>query len=45
MYLLRIHAGFVLKASFGAAELLPEANGVAPQLDVTVTVTINPKVW
>ena len=37
--------GFVLKASFGAAQVIPEANGVAPQLDVTVTVTINPKVW
>eukprot|EP00434_Breviolum_minutum_P034969 symbB.v1.2.030952.t1/scaffold3543.1/size54354/3 len=35
--------GFVLKASFGAAQVIPEANGVAPQLDVTVTVTINPK--
>jgi len=37
--------GFVLKASFGAAQVIPEANGVAPQLEVTVTVTINPKVW
>ena len=36
-------SGFVLKASFGAAQVIPEANGVAPQLDVTVTVTINPK--
>ena len=36
--------GFVLKASFGAAQVIPEANGVAPQLEVTVTVTINPKV-
>lgn len=35
--------GFVLKASFGAAQVIPEANGVAPQLEVTVTVTINPK--
>ncbi|CAJ1415321.1 unnamed protein product [Effrenium voratum] len=35
--------GFQLKASFGAAQVLPEANGVAPQLRVTVTVTISPK--
>eukprot|EP00931_Biecheleriopsis_adriatica_P064569 TRINITY_DN39331_c0_g1_i1.p1 TRINITY_DN39331_c0_g1~~TRINITY_DN39331_c0_g1_i1.p1 ORF type:complete len:2141 (-),score=384.05 TRINITY_DN39331_c0_g1_i1:55-6009(-) len=35
--------GFELKASFGATELLPEANGVSPQTRVSVTLTINPK--
>ncbi|CAK9001002.1 unnamed protein product [Durusdinium trenchii] len=35
--------GFVLKASFGSTSLTPQANGVAPQLSVTVTLAIHPK--
>ena len=33
----------MLKASFGSTSLTPQANGVAPQLSVTVTLAIHPK--
>eukprot|EP00439_Symbiodinium_sp_Y106_P039388 s2056_g4.t2 len=35
--------GFEMKASFGTASITPQANGAAPQLDVTVTLRISPK--
>lgn len=38
-----VFPGFTLKGSFGDAAIIPEANGVAPQIRVTVTLSLNPK--